>query len=107
MLVVRQQERVGREVAPVDQEGPAVLEEGQPGAERQQQRRGSGESEAQQDRRDEERVSARNVYGRSRPPVNLTNAFQALFGRMSAPASKRPTESQKLQDSGRSFQENQ
>jgi hypothetical protein len=108
VLVVRQQERVGGEGAPVHQEGPAVLEEGELGAERQQQRGRGGESCPQQDRGDGQgRGAARAVYGRTRPPLNCTKAFQDGLGCIAAPASKRPTESQKSQDSGRSFQENQ
>lgn len=46
-------------------------------------------------------------YGRGRPCVIWTNARQAGFGLKPLPALKKPTESQKAQDSGRSFQENQ
>ena len=47
-------------------------------------------------------------YGRTLPPVIWTNARQAGFGMkwVELPL-KKPTESQKAQDSGRSFQENQ
>jgi len=46
-------------------------------------------------------------YGRGLPPVIWTNARQAGFGLNFEPYWKRPTESQKEHDSGRSFQENQ
>jgi phosphopantetheinyl transferase len=47
-------------------------------------------------------------YGRGLPPVIWTNARQASFGMKCVELPlKRPTESQKAHDSGRSFQENQ
>jgi len=47
------------------------------------------------------------TYGRARPPVSPMKARQDGFGWNPGPAWKKPTESQKVQESGRSFQENQ